>query len=153
MTHTTPSVLWQFFCILLTGVLMWLVHYLQKVSFHVQQEQRSVYVVTVLVAQLNTSALAVTLPHLSLVPSKHKSNTHWINVPIFALRLSTRLQMTTICTTISTGKMKQLIVHRVHLSLYTNIKPTQLLIFFTLTPPQSLSALISLPRTEPWTCP
>jgi hypothetical protein len=55
---------------------MWLVHYLQKVSFHVQQEQRSVYVVTVLVAQLNTSALAVTLPHLSLVPSKHKSNTH-----------------------------------------------------------------------------
>jgi hypothetical protein len=62
------------FCVLLTGVLMWLLHYLKKVSFHVQ-EQRSVYVVTVLEAQLNTSALAVTLPHLSLVPNKYKNST------------------------------------------------------------------------------
>ena len=54
---------------------MWLVRYLKKVSFHVQK-QRSVYVVTVLEAQLKTSALAVTLPHLSLVPNKHKCNTH-----------------------------------------------------------------------------
>jgi len=37
---------------------------------------RCAYAVTVLEAQLKTSALTVTLPHLSLVPNKHKSNTH-----------------------------------------------------------------------------
>jgi len=66
MTHNTKhSVLIS--CILLTGVIMWLVRYLKKVSFHLQ-EQRRVYAVTVLEAQLKTSALAVTLPHVSLVP-------------------------------------------------------------------------------------
>lgn len=52
-----------------------LVSRLKKVSFHVQ-EQRRVYAVTVLEAQLKTSALAVTLPHVSLVPNKNKCNTH-----------------------------------------------------------------------------
>lgn len=76
MTHNTKhSVLIS--CILLTGVLTCLVRYLKKVSFHVQEE-RSVYVVTVLEAQLKTCALAVTLPHVSLVPNKYKRNTHWI---------------------------------------------------------------------------
>jgi len=37
---------------------------------------RSAYVVTVLEAQLKTSALEVTLSYLSLVPNKYESNTH-----------------------------------------------------------------------------
>jgi len=56
-------------CLLLTGVLTCLVRYLKKVSFHVQ-EKRNVSAVTVLEVQLKTSALAVTLPHVSLVPNK-----------------------------------------------------------------------------------
>lgn len=46
-----------------------LVSRLKKVSFHVQ-EKRNVSAVTVLEVQLKTSALAVTLPHVSLVPNK-----------------------------------------------------------------------------------